>query len=116
MVNRGLAERHPQIVAGLVEGLIEGNRRMRDEPDRYAETVAKAFGWSVADLKDELQRVHLSNLPENLAFFSGAIDAAGSFGGIYQSAVLACGPQLIRDPVDSDRFADLTLSLCSPHP
>ncbi|MCG3200383.1 MAG: hypothetical protein NFCOHLIN_00235 [Gammaproteobacteria bacterium] len=108
VVNRGLAEKHPQIVAGLVEGLIEGNRRMRDEPDRHAETVARAFGWSVADLKDELKRVHLSNLPENLAFFSGAIDAAGSFGGIYQSAVLAYGPQLIRDPVDSDRFANLT--------
>lgn len=108
VVNRGLAEKHPQIVTGLVEGLIEGNRRMRDEPDRHAETVARAFGWSVADLKDELKRVHLSNLPENLAFFSGAIDAAGSFGGIYQSAVLAYGPQLIRDPVDSDRFANLT--------
>lgn len=108
VVNRGLAEKHPQIVAGLVEGLIEGNRRMRDEPDRHAQTVAKAFGWSVEDLKDELRRVHLSNLPENLAFFSGAIDAAGSFGGIYQSAVLAYGPQLIRDPVDSDRFANLT--------
>jgi NitT/TauT family transport system substrate-binding protein len=108
VANRGLAEKHPQIIAGLVEGLIEGNRRMRDEPDRYAAAVAKAFGWSVADLKDELKRVHLSNLPENLAFFSGAIDAAGSFGGIYQSAVLAYGPDLIRDPVDSDRFANLT--------
>ena len=40
--------------------------------------------------------MHLSNLPENLAFFSGAIDAAGSFGGIYQSAVLAYGSDLIR--------------------
>jgi NitT/TauT family transport system substrate-binding protein len=51
--------------------------------------------------------VHLSNLPENLAFFSGAIDAAGSFGGIYQSAIYAYGNQLIKDPVDSDRFVDL---------
>jgi NitT/TauT family transport system substrate-binding protein len=42
----------------------------------------------------------------NLAFFSGAIDAAGSFSGIYQSAVLAYGPELIKDPVDADRFAD----------
>jgi NitT/TauT family transport system substrate-binding protein len=51
--------------------------------------------------------VHLANLPENLAFFSGAIDAAGSFGGIYQSAVLAYGSDLIKDPPDPSRFADL---------
>ena len=51
--------------------------------------------------------MHLSNLPENLAFFSGAIDAAGSFGGIYQSAVLAYGSDLIKDPPDAERFANL---------
>ena len=51
--------------------------------------------------------MHLSNLPESLAFFSGAIDAAGSFGGIYQSAVLAYGSDLIKDPPDSERFLDL---------
>ena len=45
--------------------------------------------------------MHLSNLPENRAFFSGAIDAAGSFGGIYQSAVLAYGSDLIKDPPGS---------------
>jgi NitT/TauT family transport system substrate-binding protein len=48
--------------------------------------------------------VHLSNLPENRAFFSGAIDAAGSFGGIYQSAVLAYGSDLIKDPPDASYF------------
>jgi NitT/TauT family transport system substrate-binding protein len=48
--------------------------------------------------------VHLSNLPENQAFFSGAIDAAGSFGGIYQSAVLAYGSDLIKDPPDATYF------------
>ena len=50
--------------------------------------------------------MHLSNLPENLAFFSGAIDEAGSFGGIYQSAVLAYGSDLVKDPPSSDRFVD----------
>ena len=44
-------------------------------------------------------------MAENLAFFSGAIDAAGSFGGIYQSAVYAYGNELIKDPVDAERFA-----------
>ncbi len=51
--------------------------------------------------------MHLSNLPENVAFFSGAIDAAGSFESIYQSAVLAYGSDLIKDPPDASRFASL---------
>src|SRR5690606_15681403 len=60
------------------------------------------------EVKDELTRVHLSNLPENLAFFTGEIDAAGSFGGIYHSSVYAYGSELVRDAPPPDRFVDLT--------
>ena len=56
----------------------------------------------------ELAHVHLANLPENLAFFSGAMDAAGSFNGIYQSALLAYGSDVIKDPPDPSRFAELS--------
>jgi NitT/TauT family transport system substrate-binding protein len=104
VVHRGFADENPKIVQGLVRGLLEGNRMVRDNPDAHLDVVARAFKWSRQDAKDELSKVHLSNLPENLAFFSGAIDAAGSFGGIFQSAVLAYGPTLIKDPVDPERF------------
>ena len=104
-VNKGLANAHPEMVRGLVHGLLEGNRRLRDEPDAHIAVVAQAFGWSEAETRDELTRVHLANLPENLAFFSGSIDSAGSFGGIFQSAVLAYG-SIIRNPTDAGRFAD----------
>ena len=107
VLNKGFAEQHPQIVAGLVQGLLEGNRMVRDNPEAHLDVIARAFKWSREDARSELTKVHLSNLPENLAFFSGAIDAAGSFGGIYQSAVYAYGPDLIRDPVDAERFVDL---------
>jgi NitT/TauT family transport system substrate-binding protein len=50
--------------------------------------------------------VHFSNFPENQAFFSGAIDAGGSFAGIYQSAVLAYGSGLIPNPVDAEHFIE----------
>ncbi len=70
--------------------------------------MAKGFGWNVAETKDELAQVHLANLPENLAFFSGAIDAAGSFDGIFQSAVLAYGREIIKDPAIAKRFVDLS--------
>ena len=108
IVHRGFAQEHPKMVEGLVQGLLEGNRMVRDRPDQYLDVIARAFKWSRDDAKSELATVHLANLPENLAFFSGSIDSAGSFGGIYQSAVLAYGSDLIKDPPDSSRFADLS--------
>ncbi len=107
IVNKGFAQQSPEKVAGLVQGLLEGNRLVRDNQTAYLDLIGKAFKWDRDETKAELAKVHFSNLPENLAFFSGAIDAAGSFGGIYQSAIYAYGNQFIKDPVDSDRFVDL---------
>jgi len=107
VLHRGFAEANPKIVQGLVQGVLEGNRMVRDNRDAQLDTIAKAFKWTRDGARDNLAKVHLSNLPENLAFFSGAIDAAGSFGGIYQSAVLAYGSDLIKDPPDADHFASL---------
>lgn len=106
VVHRGFAEQHPKVVEGLVHGLLEGNRMVRDQPDGQLDVISRAFKWTRDDTKAELASVHLSNLPENRAFFSGAIDAAGSFGGIYQLAVLAYGSDLIKDPPDPSYFAD----------
>ena len=107
IVHKGFAEQQPKMVEGLVQGLLEGNRMVRDRPEAYLDVVGRAFKWSPTEAKAEMQRVHFSNLPENLAFFSGAIDEAGSFGGIYQSAVLAYGSDLVKNPLGSDRFVDL---------
>jgi NitT/TauT family transport system substrate-binding protein len=107
VVHRGLAEQHPEMVAALVRGLLEGNRMVRDQPDAHVDVIARAFEWTPDETRAELAKVHLANLPESLAFFSGAIDAAGSFGGIYQSAVYAYGRDLIPNPVDAERFLDL---------
>ena len=106
IVHKTFAEQNPKIVAGLVQGLLEGNRMVRDRPESYYDLVGRAFKWSRDETKAELANVHLSNLPENLAFFSGAIDEAGSFSGIYQSAVLAYGQDVVRNPIDASRFAD----------
>jgi NitT/TauT family transport system substrate-binding protein len=106
-VNKGFAKEHPDMVRGLVQGILEGNRRLRDEQAANIGVVAKAFGWSDEKARDELSKVHLANLPENRAFFSGTIDSAGSFGGIFQSSVLAYG-SVIKNPTDAGRFADTT--------
>lgn len=107
LLNRGFAESQPQLARGLVHGLLEGNRQVRDNPEAHLATIARVFGWDEAEARAELSKVHLSNLPENRAFFSGSIDAAGSFTGIFQSAVLAYGG-LIKNPADPARFVDTT--------
>ena len=114
IVNKGFAQAQPKMVEGLVAGLLEGNKMVRTNPDAHLETIAKAFTteeskWDRAKAKEELKKVHLSNGPENLAFFSGAIAAAGSYGGIYQSAIYAYGKELIKEPVDGERFVDTTV-------
>lgn len=110
VVNKGFAAAEPAKVKGLVEGILEGNQMVRNNPDAHYDLIAKAFTtkdskWDRAKAKAEMQKIHYSNGPENLAFFSGAIDAAGSFSGIYQSAVYSYG-DIVKNPVDSDRFAD----------
>jgi NitT/TauT family transport system substrate-binding protein len=82
IVNKGFAQQNADKVAGLVHGLLEGNRMVRDNQSAHLDVIGKAFKWDRDQTKAELAKVHFSNLPENLAFFSGAIDAAGSFGGI----------------------------------
>ncbi|MCX6954926.1 MAG: phosphate ABC transporter substrate-binding/OmpA family protein [Verrucomicrobia bacterium] len=107
VVNKGFAAANPKLVAGLVEGVLEGNRLVRDNSAAHLDTIAKAFKWDRTKATTELAKVHLSNLPENLAFYSGAIDAAGSFSGIFSSAILAYGA-LIDQPTDADRYMNPT--------
>ena len=54
IVHRGFAQEHPKIVDGLVHGLLEGNRMVRDRPDQYLDVVGRAFKWSRDDTKGEL--------------------------------------------------------------
>ncbi len=108
LLNKGFATRHPEKVRGLVEGLLEGNRRVREDAAAHVPLLAKAFGWEVDEVLPELEKVHLANLPENEQFFAGTIDAAGSYPYIYESSVMAYGPGLIPRPIPSERFTDLS--------
>lgn len=109
VVNKPFAQANPKIVEGLVDGLLAGNDMVRTDPEPYLDAIMKAFKWDSREkARTELGQVHLSNLPENKAFFSGAIDAAGSYGGIYQSAIFAYG-SILDHSVPPERFLDLKL-------
>ena len=107
LVNGEFARANADKVQALVHGLLEGNRQLRDSAESQLGVVSRAFGWSVEETRAELAKVHFSNLPENLAFFEGTIDAAGSYQGIFQSSLLAYGG-IIRNPADPARYIDLT--------
>lgn len=107
--NKGFAQAKPDIVQKLVEGMLLHNDKVRANPEPHLKAIAdafKAYEWTVDDAREELSKVHLSNLPENLAFFRGAIDEAGSFASVFQTANLAYGSELQPSPVSSNFFAD----------
>jgi NitT/TauT family transport system substrate-binding protein len=108
IVNKPFAQANPAIVRRLVGGLLYGNGLVRGQLVSQLPVLTKAFKWAPEKTREELTKVHLSNLPENLAFFTGAIDSEGSYGGIYQSAVYAYGKTLLPDPVDAERFVNVT--------
>lgn len=110
LFNKAFATEQPQIIEKIVEGTLLKNQEIRSNPEAHAAALARAFAayqWTEADAKEELSRVHLSNLPENLSFFRGGIAEAGSFASVFQSANLAYGSELLPRPVDSSFFADL---------
>ena len=107
IVNKGFAAEKPDVVRGLVEGLLYGNSRVRAGVAPFRKQIAQAFKWQEANVDEEMAKVHLANLPENLAFFDGTIDSAGSFSYIYESAVMAYGSALIPRPVAYERYLSL---------
>jgi len=107
--NKGFAQAKPEMVQKIVEGMLLYNDRIRANPEAHLKEIAdayKQFKWTADDARRELAKVHLSNLPENLAFFRGAIDEAGSFASVFQTANLAYGSELQPAPVSSSFFAD----------
>jgi len=107
IVNKGFAAEKPDVVRGLVEGLLDGNSRVRAGLAPYRKLIAQSFKWQESDVDEEMSKVHLANLPENLAFFDGTIDSAGSFSYIYELAVMAYGPRYIPRPVAYERYQAL---------
>lgn len=108
LLNRGFAQANPSMVSGLVDGILQGNSRIRRDPSAADAVLKAAYGWEPAQCREELAKIHFANLPENEAYFSGVIDMAGSFGGIYQSAVVAYGRDLLPDPAGYEKFIELS--------
>ncbi len=107
LFNKCFVDQYPQMAKGVVDGLLEGNKLVRANPENYYDVIGKAFKWDKEKTKGELRKVHLANMPENLAFFSGEIDAAGSFNYIYESSSAAYGTQFIHGNFNGEKYLHL---------
>lgn len=107
VVNKGFAQANPAAVAALTEAIAWGNTQLRADIAPHVPLLAKSLGWTDAETREELAKIHFSNLPESMAFFEGSIDSAGSFESIFQSSLLAYGPGVNPNPVSSSWFLDL---------
>ena len=107
VLNEGFAKANPKIVLGLVDGLLAGNEMVREDPDKHFVILEKVFEWEKGDAAKELKKVHLANLPENLAFFNGTIDSAGSFEYILETAIDIYKSQIIGKPIKCESVLSL---------
>ncbi len=98
IVNAAFAKQNPKIVKGLVEGILQGVDMIQKDAQGTLPIVAKAFEMSADETRKSLQEVHLSNLPENLLFFSGEAGQTGNFNEIFYTAVYSYGKEVIANP------------------
>jgi NitT/TauT family transport system substrate-binding protein len=54
IVNKGFAAEKPDVVSGLVEGLLDGNSRVRAAAAPHRKVIAQAFGWEAAKVDEAL--------------------------------------------------------------
>ena len=106
IVNAGFAKQNPNMVKGIVDGILVGVEEIRKNPAATLPVVAQAFSTeedkkTVADVEEMLADVHLSNHAENLLFFAPDPGKIGNFRELYFSAVYAYG----RDVIKSSRAA-----------
>ena len=66
------ARDHPEVVEGLVAGILEGIDMVKQKPEEPAKWMADAFGMKPEDVMGMRNDAHPTNLAENVQFFLNA--------------------------------------------
>jgi NitT/TauT family transport system substrate-binding protein len=103
------ARDHPEIVEGLVAGILEGMDIVKDKPEEAAKAMADAFGMKPADIMGMRNDSHLTNLPENVQFFLNASNPT-NFERTWKSAAYVYRELgKINAPIQFDQVMDFSV-------
>lgn len=103
------ARDHPEIVEGLVAGILEGMDIVKDKPEEAAKAMADAFGMKPADVMGMRNDSHLTNLAENVQFFLNASNPT-NFERTWKSAAYVYRELgRINAPIQFDQVMDFSV-------
>ena len=87
-VRPDFARDHPEVIEGLVRGILEGVDLMAKDPDRTAALMAQGYGFGVEECKGMLHDALPTGLGENVRFFLEDVNAnPANFVGTWNSAL-----------------------------
>jgi len=105
------AKDHPEIIEGLVAGIFEGMRMLKDETNRAQafKWMAEGYGMSEEEVKGMANDAHITNFAENKEFFLNA-NAPANFERTWKNITFVYKELgLIDAPVRFDEVMDFSV-------
>jgi NitT/TauT family transport system substrate-binding protein len=105
------AQEHPQVIEGLVKGIFEGVRILRDDPDRVATLMAAGYTIPVDDCKGMLRDAYSTGMGDNELFFLTGAERSVNFAATWKKAceVYAAYGAIDGAPVPAEQVMDASV-------
>lgn len=110
-VRADFARDHPEVIEGLVAGIFEGMRSLKDDATRGKafQWMAEGYGMSVDDVKAMQEDAHTTNFAENKDFFLNA-NSPSNFERTWKNITFVYRELgLIGTPVRFDQVMDFSV-------
>lgn len=105
------AKDHPDIIEGLVAGIFDGMRLLKDDAQKgkALQWMAEGYGMSVDDVKGMIEDAHTTNFAENKDFFTNA-NSPTNFERTWKNITFVYKELgLLGTPVRFDEVMDFTV-------
>lgn len=106
------AQEHPDVVEGMVRGILEGVKILQDQPDRVAALMAQGFGFPLEDCKSMLGDAYSTGMGDNERFFlTSAAESSVNFVGTWNEAcrLYRMYGAIEGQPVPADQVMDASI-------
>ncbi len=105
------ARDHPEIIEGLVAGIFEGMRLLKNDANKAAafQAMAEGYGMSVDEIRAMEQDAHVTNFAENKEFFLNA-NSPSNFERTWKNVTFVYKELgLVDTPIRFDEIMDFSL-------